>query len=146
MEAAEKFARQLYEAQPGMPRAQQLLGLIHLHAASVAEAKRDVTAAEKHYREGVAVDPGSPELQVGLGVLLLLQQRFADAIVPLETYRRLQPERAQSSLYLGQVYASVGRLPEARRVLEEGITIAERTENKTTAENCRAMLEQLKGL
>jgi hypothetical protein len=81
-----------------------------------------------------------------LGVLLLLQQRFADAIVPLETYRRLQPDRAQSSLYLGQVYASVGRLPEARAILHEGVKTAERTGNKTTAENCRAMLAQLEGL
>ena len=143
LDAAEEFARQLYDAQPGMPRAKQLLGLLYLRAGTTAQEKGDVIKAEKHYRDTTEVDPEGPEAHVSLGVLLLLQQRFQEAITPLEAYRRLQPDRPQSSLYLGQVYASVGRVPEARRILQEGIKIAERTGNTKTAQNCRMILEQL---
>jgi HemY protein len=143
MDVAEEFARQLYEAQPGMPRAQQLLGGLYLRSGTLAQERGDVSEAEKLYRKSVEVDPEGAESHASLGVLLLIQQRFTEAIAPLETYRRLKPDRPQSSLYLGQAYASVRRVPEARRILEEGRAIAERTGNKKTAENCRMILEQL---
>lgn len=143
VDAAGRYIRRIYESAPGMPRAQQLMGAWHLKVGAAAEAKKDSAAAEQHYRDGLAADPENAELSASLGVLYLVQGRFADALSPLETYHRLQPQNAQSSLFLGQVYLALERVPEARRILQDGVKIAERNGNKTTAENCRAILEHL---
>jgi predicted Zn-dependent protease len=108
-----------------------------------AEKQKDQVAAESHYRDGVSIDRNQPELQVRLGTLFLLQGRFADAVGPLEEYHRLQPENPQSSLYLGQAYAAVGRRDDARRVLTAGAAIADRQGNAQTANFCREILRQL---
>lgn len=143
VDSAGQYIRRIYESAPGMPRAQQLMGAWHLKMGAAAEAKNDSVAAERYYRDGLTADPEHAELSASLGVLYLVQGRFADALSPLETYHRLQPQNAQSSLFLGQVYLALGRVPEARRILQQGEKIAERSGNKTTAENCRAILEHL---
>jgi tetratricopeptide (TPR) repeat protein len=143
VESAEPHIRAAYEAHPNMPRARQLMGLWHLRMGSAAEKRRDFTAAEKHYREGAAADPDEPDLQANLGVLLMVQRRYPDALPALEAYHRLRPDVPQASLFLGQVYAHLRRLDDARRVLAEGEKLAEQANNKTTAEHCREILRSL---
>ena len=140
---AAQYLEPLYESHPDLPQARRMMAYWHLQAGMEAEAKKDLTAAEHHYREGAAVDPNHPELQSHLGTLCLIQGRFADAVAPLEAYHRLQPDNAQSALYLGQAYASTGRMDEAKRVLTEGVQVAERTGNAKTAGYCREILQQL---
>jgi len=142
-EAATRYLQPLYESHPEMPQARRLMTYWHLRAGTAAEKQGDLAAAEQHYRDGVAIDPNHPDLQARLGTLCLIQGRFADAIAPLEGYHRLQPDNAQSSLFLGQAYAAVGRRDEARKVLSAGAEIADRTGNPTTARNCREILRQL---
>jgi Flp pilus assembly protein TadD len=77
-------------------------------------------------------------------VLLLVAGRLEEARGPLEIYRRVKPADPQSSLFLGQVYARLGRLDDARRVLNEGAQIAERAGNTNTARFCREILQQLR--
>jgi Flp pilus assembly protein TadD len=89
------------------------------------------------------VNPGDAELQASLGVLLLTHGRFAEALPALEAYHRLQPENSRSALFLGQGYASIGRLDEARRVLAHGEQLALRAGQASTAQHCREMLQQL---
>ena len=142
-ESAEKYLRPLYESHPEQAEVRQLMAHWHLRAGAAAEKKSDRHGAEQHYRDGLAIDRNNAELQVSLGVLYLMQARFGDAAGPLESYHRLQPENPQSCLFLGQTYAALGRTEEARRILTEGIQLAERSGNATTAGHCREMLQQL---
>ena len=140
---AETFIRALYESQPGVPQARQLLGAWHMRSGLFAEKRNDFAAAERHYRAGLEVDPDEPELYVSLGVLCLVQGRIAEALSPLEAYRGLRPNESRGALYLGQVYARLGRLPEARSVLADGVQLAEKNGNADTAKFCREILLQL---
>ncbi len=142
-ESAGVYLRPLLESHPEMPEARQMMAAWHLRAGAVAEAKHDSAAAERHYRDGIALNPNNAELQVSLGVLCLVQGRFADALIPFEVYHRLQPGNAQSCLFLGQAYAANGRSDDARRVLSEGIALAEKTGNRVTANHCREILQTL---
>jgi HemY protein len=142
-ESAARYLSPLYESHPEMPQARRLMAYWHLRSGMAAEEGHDLAAAEKHYREGVEIDRNHPDLQARLGTLFLIQGRFAEAVIPLEAYRRLQPNNAQSSLFLGQAYAAVGRRDEARQVLTAGAEIAERNGNPATAQNCREILRQL---
>ncbi len=140
---AAQYLEPLYESHPELPQARQLMAHWHLRAGMDAEEKKNFAAAEQHYRTGAAIEPNHPDLQVRLGTLCLIQGRFADAVEALEAYHRLQPNNAQSALYLGQAYASTGRMDDAKRVLTEGVQVAERTGNATTAQYCREILQQL---
>jgi len=143
-EESARYLHPLYESHPEMPQARRLMAYWQLRAGMAAEKQEDATAAERHYREGVAIDRNHPDLQLRLGTLCLIQGRFADAVGPLEAYRRLQPENPQGALFLGQAYAVVGRSDDARRVLTEGAAQAERSGNASAAQHCREILEQLR--
>ena len=142
-ESAEIYLRPLIESHPEIAEARQLMAHWHLRAGVAAEAKKDSAKAERHYREGAKLNPNHAELQANLGVLCLVQGRFADAVEPLEAYHRLQPNNPQTSLFLGQVYAATGRTTEARRILTEGAELAEKAGNRVTANNCREILRDL---
>jgi HemY protein len=142
-ESAGVYLRPLLESHPEMPEARQMMSYWHLRAGAAAEAKQDAAAAEVHYRDGLELNPNNADLQASLGVLRLVQGRFAEALAPLEAYHRLQPNNAQSCLFLGQAYAATGRTDDARRVLNEGIALAEKTGNRVTANHCREMLQAL---
>lgn len=143
LDEAARYLKPLYDAQSGVPQVRQLMGAWHLRSGMVAEKKSDFAAAEQHYREGVAIDPDEPELHASLGVLCLTQGRVAEALDSLEAYRRLRPANPRSSLFLGQAYAQLGRIDDARRILTEGEKQAERSGNPATAAFCREILQQL---
>jgi HemY protein len=142
-ESAEQYVRPLYDSHPEMVEARQLMIRWQTEAGQAAETNRDAAGAERHYREGLAVDNNNADLQVRLGVLYLTQSRFPDAVGPLEKYRQLLPENPQASLFLGQAYAATGRPDDAKRILAEGVRLAEKQGNATTARHCREILEQL---
>lgn len=143
LEAAGEYLRPLYETYPEMPEARHLIAAWSRRAGMAAAAANDPAAAERLYREGLSAMPDDAELNASLGVLCLVAGRFDEARAPLEAYHRLRPAEAQSSLFLGQVYARLGRLAEARRILTEGAEIAERSGNSATARFCREILRQL---
>ena len=136
-EAAEAYLRPLMESHP------EIIANSHLHAGEAAEAKNDPAAAERHYREGLSLNPNSAELQANLGVLYLAQGRIAEAREPLEANHRLQPTNPQSCMFLGQIYAMLGRTEEAKRLLTEGAKLADQTGNREVASHCREILQAL---
>lgn len=79
------------------------------------------------------------------GVLLLAGNRAEESIAWLETFRRLRPVDPQGVLYLGQAYAQVGRIAEARRVLGEGGRRAEPAGARAIGAQCREILQHLAG-
>jgi Flp pilus assembly protein TadD len=72
-----------------------------------------------------------------------MQGRPADALPSFEAFHRLRPKDAQSSLFLGQVYAQLGQIAEARKILTEGEQLALRAGNQETAGYCREILNHL---
>lgn len=142
-QSAEKYLRPLYEAHPDLPQARAMMAQWHLHAANEAQSRGDIVAAEKQFRDGLAIEPGNTDLLVGLGALYLTQHRFADALVPLETYHRLVPGDPRGDLYLAQACAATGRRTEARRLLTQGRRLATRAGDTTTARYCQQILDRL---
>lgn len=143
MEEAYGYLKPLYDSNPDQPMARQLLAQYHLRLGETASEGRDVASAEKHYREGLKIDPDLADLSVNLGVLLLLQRRLDEALVPFESYRRLRPQDPQACLFLGQLYAQLGQFADARKILNQGRELAERAGNTVTANHCREILEHL---
>lgn len=135
--------RRLYESSPGMPEARRALATWHAKVGDAAQQRGDAAEAEKQFRAGSAVAPESPELSASLGVLLLVQGRVDEALGPLESYARGQPREPQAALFLGQAYARLGRLPEAKRELQRGARLADEAGKNQTAEFCREILRQL---
>ena len=65
--------------------------------------------------------PAAGGIWHALGLNLVRQKRHADAIDPLRKAVELEPERARYAYVLGVALDSVGRSPEARRVLEQAL-------------------------
>jgi Flp pilus assembly protein TadD len=111
-------------------------GVAAARAGRMADAERDL-------RDGLAISPDLPELRGRLGLLYAQQRRFPEALEQLEAYHRLKPTEPMASLFLGQVYADLGRTDDARRVLTEGEQLANQAEDSTTATHCRDALAGL---
>lgn len=144
MAEAEKHLRALHEAYPHVPEARRMLAQWELMSGRAAAARQDGARAEQHYRAGIELDPDNAELQASLGVALMVGGRVGEAVPMLEAYRRIEPTNPQAALFLGQAYARLGRVPQARATLTEGAELAERAGNAATAEFCREILRQLR--
>jgi HemY protein len=143
LEEARRYWQPLYDSHPEQPTARHVLALYHFRAGEAAAAKKDLAAAEQHYRDGLAIEPEYAEIQASLGVLFLMQGRPADALPSFEAFHRLRPKDPQSSLFLGQVYAQLGQIAEARKIMTEGEQLALRAGNQETAGYCREILNHL---
>lgn len=143
LEAAAQYLQPAFGSHPEDPRARRLLAEWHRQMAAAAEAKNDPAAAEQHYRDGLLVDGDHAESLISLGVFYLVHDRFPEAIPPLVSYHRVQPENVQGCLFLGQAYAAAGQRDQARAILEGGLQLAEKNGQTTLARHCRRLLEQL---
>jgi len=143
LDAAGQYLQPLYESHPEVPEVRQMLAQWHLRSGEAADKNHDIPSAEKHYREAIVIEPARANAQATLGVFYLLQGRINDALAPLETFHKLQPNDPQSSLFLGQIYLQLGRIEEAKRILIEGEQLAQRAGNTTTAAHFREILQNL---
>ena len=96
--------------------------------ANLGNARRDAgdgTRAEQAYRAALDRDPRSPDAANGLGVLLVQQQRAADAIRWFEQALAGSPTFVEARLNLGIAYQETGRRDQAlaayRRVIADAV-------------------------
>jgi HemY protein len=143
LESAAQYLERLYSYYPNVPVVRNMMTQWHWQSAEAAKAMEKTTEAERHYREGIAIEPGAAKLHAGLGLLLMDEGRFSEAVEPLEKLHDLEPANAQSSLLLGQLYARLSRMHEARQILLEGERLALESGNESTAAYCREILVQL---
>ena len=94
--------------------------------ANLGNARRDAgdaTRAEQAYRAALDRDPRSPDAANGLGVLLVQQQRAADAIRWFEQALAGSPQFVEARLNLGIAYQETGQRDQAaaayRRVIAD---------------------------
>jgi tetratricopeptide (TPR) repeat protein len=143
LDSAAQYLRPLYKFYPGSVSARRLMTWWCLQNGMAAARAGHMDEAERNLREGLEINPDMPELRGRLGLLYAQEGRFAEGRDQLETYHRLQPTEPMASLFLGQVYAHLGRTDDARRLLSEGEQLARHSGDKATEEQCAQALRQL---
>jgi HemY protein len=143
LEVAERYLRRAFDSHPEEPQTRRLLAEWHRQMGETAESKNDFAGAERHYRDGLALNENHPELLVRLGLFFLLHQRPAEAISPLASYLRVQPQSAPGCLFLGQAYAATHQREQAREILLRGAQLADQAGNTKVGNDCRKLLQQL---
>jgi len=76
------------------------------------------TEAVAAFRSAIALRPAFPEAWNELGFALRNQARYAEALDAYAEALRLRPSFPEALEYLGEAYVKMGRLDEARRVLD----------------------------
>jgi tetratricopeptide (TPR) repeat protein len=79
--------------------------------------------AERWLRIAIKRTPDHAEAQGKLGMALLLQNRFQEALSPLEAAVLLDPSSAVARLNLGVAFANLGRFDQARAQAQEALRL-----------------------
>jgi tetratricopeptide (TPR) repeat protein len=72
-------------------------------------------AAIEHFGRAARLDAGFADALIGLGRSLIAGGRVAEAIAPLETAEKLQPDHPATHFHLATAYRRVGRKDDANR-------------------------------
>jgi tetratricopeptide (TPR) repeat protein len=83
-----------------------------------ARVAQDWAAAVEAFRRAVALRPAFPEAWNELGFALRNQERYAESLAAYDEALRQRPDFPEALEYLGEAYVKLGRLEDARRVLE----------------------------
>jgi tetratricopeptide (TPR) repeat protein len=87
--------------------------------ARVAEARKDVPAAERHLRRTVTLEPASPGRLLDLAQFLARHGRFPEALPVLESAARLGPGQPRVLYVTAELYIGARHnLPVARQLLQ----------------------------
>lgn len=83
-------------------------------AASPAPAKSAAdTLIIRQYRKALELDPANTKTRFQLGLALLRERRYADALTELTKISETMPDSADAYYYMGVAYAGVGELDKA---------------------------------
>ncbi len=83
-----------------------------------ARLSKDWNAAVEAQRSAVALRPAFPEAWNELGFALRNQGRYPESLQAYVEALRLRPNFPEALEYLGEAYVKLGRLADARRVLD----------------------------
>jgi tetratricopeptide (TPR) repeat protein len=83
-----------------------------------ARVAQDWVAAADAFRRAVALRAAFPEAWNELGFALRNQGRYAESLAAYDEALRQRPNFPEALEYLGEAYVKLGRLEDARRVLE----------------------------
>jgi len=81
------------------------------------------TEAEDEYRQVLEFTPNDVDILVGLSDVLAWQQRFAEALVPLDRAQQLEPGRAEIHVRRGRLLQALGQVTPARVAFREALAI-----------------------
>jgi Tfp pilus assembly protein PilF len=107
-EQAKKELQQELEIDPTNAGAEYVLGELARHA-------QDLSEAEQHFSKAIKLDPNFGEAYLGLGMTLLAEKKFPEAVSPLETAVKAQPGNPAAHYSLATAYSRTGRKQEAER-------------------------------
>lgn len=114
-DAAKDEARGEFEAElkidPSNASAEYVLG-------ELARQDQQTSDAVEHMTRATKLDPGFTDAFIGLGRSLLEGGRATEALPPLQTAARLQPDNPAVHLYLATAYQRTGRQEDAKREYE----------------------------
>lgn len=83
-----------------------------------ARVAQDWPAAAAAFRRAVTLRPAFPEAWNELGFALRNQGRYAESLAAYDEALRQRPQFPEALEYLGEAYVKLGRLDDARRVLD----------------------------
>lgn len=151
---AESLVRSLVQAQPNLPSALNMLGLLvrargdhaeaesllrraiaaapaeaalHNNLGNILIAKGDPGSAESAYRKAIALKADYPEAWNNLGIALRDQGQSESAIAALRRALSLRPNYPQAEIQLGALLIENGDAAEALRILEPIAAVAPRS-------------------
>jgi cytochrome c-type biogenesis protein CcmH/NrfG len=80
--------------------------------------QKDWGKAEQAYRDALKLRGAFPEAWNGLGYALRHQKKYNDALWAYEEALRLRPDYPEALEYLGEAYVQMGKMAEARAILD----------------------------
>jgi tetratricopeptide (TPR) repeat protein len=105
---AKKELQQELEIDPGNAGAEYVLG-------ELARQGQDSPDAVRHFRKATELNPKFADAYLGLGMSLLTEKDYAQAVTPLEAAVKLQPGNPAAHYGLATAYARTGRKEDAQR-------------------------------
>ncbi|MGH6892107.1 MAG: tetratricopeptide repeat protein [Dongiaceae bacterium] len=84
---------------------------------------KDYAKAEASFREALRLGSNSENSNMGLGLALESQGRYGDALMPFANAAQANPANPKPLLHLGNAFARMGQVKEARQVLGKLQTI-----------------------
>jgi tetratricopeptide (TPR) repeat protein len=105
---AKKELQQELEIDPSNAGAEYVLG-------ELARQGQDLPEAIRHFTKATQLNPTFADAYLGLGMSLLAQKSYAEAVAPLQTAVKLQPENPGAHYGLATAYARTGRKEDADR-------------------------------
>ncbi len=84
-------------------------------SGELASQMQDLPAAVEHFAKAKTLDPNFGDAYLGLGMALLSEKKYEDAIAPLEMAVRLEPGNPAGHYNLATAYARTGRKEAAER-------------------------------
>jgi tetratricopeptide (TPR) repeat protein len=120
---AKKELLQELEIDPANAGAEYVLG-------ELARQANDFPEAIQHFSKATKFDPNFADAYLGLGVSLLTEKKYAEAVAPLEMAVKLQPGNPAGHYSLATAYARTGRKEDAQREFALQQQAADRTGNQ----------------
>jgi len=87
--------------------------------------------AVEHFSRAAKLDVGFSEAYLAKGMSLVSAGKYSDAIAPLETYVKMQPDDAAGHYQLGIAYSRTGQKDAAAREMERQRQLAEKPQTNT---------------
>lgn len=84
-------------------------------SGELARQAKDVPAAVQHFGQAAKLDPSFGDAYLGLGMSLLEEKAYQDAVTPLESAVKLEPGNPAAHFGLATAYARTGRKEAAER-------------------------------
>jgi tetratricopeptide (TPR) repeat protein len=109
-EQARKELQQELEIDPANAGAEYILGELSRQAGDFPEAV-------EHFTKATKFDPNFADAYLGLGISLLNEKKYTEAVPPLEMAVKLQPGNPSGHYSLATAYARTGRKEDAEREL-----------------------------
>ena len=106
-DAKKEFEREL-KIDPNNAGAEYVLG-------ELARQAQQLDVAIQHFSRATQLDAGFGDAFLGLGASLLSARRFAEAIPPLETAVKLEPQNPGAHYNLAMAFSRAGRKQDADR-------------------------------
>ena len=99
-------------------------GYIEADYAADAYSRGDVTSAVAHAERAVSMKPQDAHSQFMLGMLLMDQHRYSEALAPLAATTQLRPRFGPAHVELCLAQFELKRLPEALASCERGVQLS----------------------
>ena len=102
-----------------------------------------MAARSEQFAALVARQPDNEMFRFSLAQALLAENRVADALPHLENCANKKPDWMMPRILLGKALLGLGRKDDARRWLNEALTLAVAQNHETPEQELRAMLAEI---